>query len=69
MDFGISSRALRGVPVRGGENINVRTRPDLIEPNTSHGTIAGNEKIHAAIRVLTGTREPLAPWSLKQPCR
>jgi pimeloyl-ACP methyl ester carboxylesterase len=43
---------LRGIPVNGGENINVRSRPDLVEPDTSHATIAGNEKIHRAIRDL-----------------
>jgi pimeloyl-ACP methyl ester carboxylesterase len=43
---------LRGIPVNGGENINVRVRPDLVEPDTSHATIAGNEKIHREIRDL-----------------
>jgi len=43
---------LRGVPVNGGENINVRARLDLIEPNTTHATIAANKKVHAAIRNL-----------------
>ena len=45
---------LRGIPVNGGQNINVRGRPDLVEPGTSHATIAGNEKIHSAIRALAG---------------
>jgi hypothetical protein len=46
---------LRGVPLHGEggapppENINVRARPDLVEADTSHGTIAANEKIHRAI--------------------
>ena len=43
---------LRGIPLSSGENINVRARPDLVEPDTSHATIAGNEKIHMAIRAL-----------------
>ena len=48
------------VPVRGAENINIRARADLAEPGTSHGTIAGNEKIHSAIRSLVerDRREP-----------
>jgi pimeloyl-ACP methyl ester carboxylesterase len=45
---------LRGVPLQGDagrtpENIDIRRRSDLLEPNTSHGTIAGNPKIHAKI--------------------
>jgi len=47
---------LRGVPVarEAGDkqqlaNINLRTHPELLEPGTSHATIAGNEKMHAAI--------------------
>lgn len=47
---------LRGVPLRRGggdrqplRNINLRTRPDLLEPHTSHASIAGNERVHAAI--------------------
>ncbi len=46
---------LRGVPVHadlGGlepENVNVRERAELVEPGTSHATIAGNEKIDQAI--------------------
>jgi pimeloyl-ACP methyl ester carboxylesterase len=48
---------LRGVPVSKGENINIRARPDLIEPNTSHATIAGNEKVHTAIRQLVNKPE------------
>ncbi len=48
---------LRGVPVTVepgavAENINVRARPDLDEPGTSHGTIAANEKIHRAVLEL-----------------
>jgi pimeloyl-ACP methyl ester carboxylesterase len=43
---------LRGIPVNGGQNINVRDRPDLVETGTSHATIAANEKIHSAIRTL-----------------
>ena len=46
---------LRGVPLhadagaREPENVNVRARADLMEPGTSHATIAGNEKVHRAI--------------------
>jgi hypothetical protein len=47
---------LRGVPLHresnnsaGLENIDVRRRLDLVEANTSHGTIAANEKVHRAI--------------------
>ena len=49
---------LRGVPVRAADpalawrvvNADVRSSPDLLEPGTSHKTIAGNAKLHAAIR-------------------
>jgi pimeloyl-ACP methyl ester carboxylesterase len=47
---------LRGVPLHrdgnipaGLENIDIRRRLDLVEPNTSHGTIATNERVHRAI--------------------
>jgi pimeloyl-ACP methyl ester carboxylesterase len=47
---------LRGVPLQrenaksdGIENINIRRRLDLVEPNTSHATIAANAKVHRAI--------------------
>src|SRR4051794_12937606 len=48
---------LRGVPVRGeGEapgtavtNSNLRERPDLLEANTGHSTIAANRKLHSLI--------------------
>jgi hypothetical protein len=53
---------LRGIPLhREGaandgrpplENIDVRHRPDLLEANTNHATIAANEKVHRAIIVL-----------------
>lgn len=51
---------LRGVRLRSsvpGQLVNVdirRKRPDLLEPNTSHATIAANEKLHGEIiqRVL-----------------
>jgi pimeloyl-ACP methyl ester carboxylesterase len=46
---------LRGMPVQGAaaiENINLRTRPELLEPQTSHGTIAANPKLHSAIIAL-----------------
>ena len=33
---------LRGIPVNGGENINVRTRPDLIEPNSTPRHVTEN---------------------------
>ncbi|QOV87544.1 hypothetical protein [Humisphaera borealis] len=50
---------LRGVPVKDEParltrhppttNIDIRTRPELLEPGTSHSTIAANAKVHAAI--------------------
>jgi hypothetical protein len=41
---------LRGMPVSGrAENINVRERPDLLEADTSHATIAGNAKVHRQV--------------------
>ncbi len=48
---------LRGVPVKAAdgvapstvENIDIRSREDLVEPDTSHKTIAANVKVHAAI--------------------
>jgi len=50
---------LRGVAVRDEptrtfacpptENINLRDRPDLLEPGTSHKTIAANARVHEAI--------------------
>ena len=46
---------LRGVPLHADAgaadpvNVNVRSRPELAEPGTSHATIAGNEKVHRAI--------------------
>jgi len=47
---------LRGIPLaREGtssqplQNIDIRQRPDLLEPNTSHATIAANRKVHAAM--------------------
>ena len=50
---------LRGVPVRDSpsrtkagrvsQNIDLRARPDLLTPDTSHKTIAGNAKVHEAI--------------------
>ncbi len=49
---------LRGVPLSpdggqiGVENIDVRARPDLAEPGTSHATIAANESVHRAIVTL-----------------
>jgi thioesterase domain-containing protein len=56
---------LRGIPLERAddsdlplENIDIRRRPDLIEPNTSHATIAANRKLHSAIveRVLSVCR-------------
>ena len=51
---------LRGIPLQSGgaaslTNINIRHHPDLLEPNTSHATIAANPKLHRAIidRVLS----------------
>jgi surfactin synthase thioesterase subunit len=49
---------LRGVPVKAADpalasrvvNVDVRARADLLEEGTSHKTIAGNAKLHAAIR-------------------
>lgn len=47
---------LRGVPVEVDAtnpqrvvNVNLRGRPDLLEPDTAHRTIAGNPQLHAAI--------------------
>ncbi len=47
---------LRGVPLKGEnnnsavvENINIRARDDLNEPDTAHSTIAGNPRVHSAI--------------------
>ena len=56
---------LRGIPLRaepGGvepENVNVRGRADLAEPDTSHATIADNAKVHRAIvDLVRGTCRP-----------
>ena len=49
---------LRGVPVRGDpdavipENVDVKARPDLAEPDTSHATIAANANVHRQILAL-----------------
>jgi hypothetical protein len=49
---------LRGIPLKSAEgsggpvrlvNINLRNRPDLLEPGTSHATIAANARLHQAI--------------------
>lgn len=46
---------LRGIPLRAsrpGQLVNVdirRERPDLLEPNTSHATIAADPKLHREI--------------------
>ena len=46
---------LRGIPLSADgkgpsiDNVNIRKRADLYEPNTRHATIAANEKVHAAI--------------------
>lgn len=46
---------LRGIPLSACgrlpviQNINIRDRPKLLRPNTSHATIAGNPRIHADI--------------------
>lgn len=47
---------LRGVPIHREkndpqplQNIDIRARPDLLEPGTSHATIAGNKHVHQAI--------------------
>jgi len=46
---------LRGIPLEPGPgfgppdrlmNVNIRDRPDLLAPGTSHATIAGNERLH-----------------------
>lgn len=48
---------LRGIPLRSDSpanltNVNLRkARPDLIEPDTSHSTIAANPKLHHEIRM------------------
>ena len=56
---------LRGIPLEAQsststllQNVNVRDRQDLVEPNTSHSTIAGNAKIRQAIvdLILKGTK-------------
>jgi hypothetical protein len=65
---------LRGVPVKPApsgnsgvtetiENIDIRSREDLAEPGTSHKTIAGNTKVHAAIvaKVRTVLRTAVPP--------
>jgi hypothetical protein len=63
---------LRGIPLarESGsqqplENIDIRSRPDLLEPNTSHATIAANRKVHAAIvdLVLATCQELTTPPS------
>jgi pimeloyl-ACP methyl ester carboxylesterase len=48
---------LRGVPLQPDpgitiDNINIRNRPDLNQPGTSHGTIAANPNIHREIAAL-----------------
>ena len=46
---------LRGIPLKSENtqnllNVDMRAqRPDLVEPGTSHSTIAGNEKLHREI--------------------
>ncbi len=49
---------LRGIPLQPARgfgplsrlvNIDIRRRPDLLEPGTSHATIAGNEPLHRAM--------------------
>ena len=46
---------LRGVPLSADAgappplNVDVRARPDLVEPDTSHATIAANARVHRAI--------------------
>jgi hypothetical protein len=49
---------LRGIPLEPAErfgpagrlvNVNIRDRPDLLEPGTSHATIAGNEQLHRVV--------------------
>ena len=55
---------LRGVPVNGRgvvENVNVRERPDLVEPGTSHATVAANRNVHRAIAGLVRETCPSAP--------
>lgn len=58
---------LRGIPLRSDSpkqvvNVDLRKeRPDLIEPRTSHSTIAENEKLHREIvrKVIEVCRERL----------
>jgi hypothetical protein len=70
---------LRGVPVKPApsgssgmtaivENIDIRSREDLAEPGTSHKTIAGNTKVHAAIvaEVRTVLRTTVPPVPLPE---
>lgn len=66
---------LRGVPVRGAHaddptsgrvtNIDVRTREDLLEPNTGHSTIAANAKLHRAI--IEEVLRACPPRQVRQP--
>jgi hypothetical protein len=58
---------LRGIPLKPADgfgqtarlvNVDIRNRPDLLEPGTSHATIAANAKLHRVIleEVLRVTR-------------
>ncbi len=53
---------LRGIPLHAErpetkiENIDIRARPDLVVPDTSHATVAANPNVHKAILELL--REP-----------
>jgi pimeloyl-ACP methyl ester carboxylesterase len=67
---------LRGIPLHREngdpaalENIDIRNRPDLVEPDTRHATIAANPKVHGAIIDLVKMEESrlLIAKSFKRP--
>jgi pimeloyl-ACP methyl ester carboxylesterase len=65
---------LRGVPLVGSRprqlvNVDIRRdRPDLLEPGTSHATIAANPKLHREVvaRVLSAGPAPNEPENTPQ---
>jgi pimeloyl-ACP methyl ester carboxylesterase len=46
---GVPARVADGTPSERLTNIDIRSRADLVEAGTSHKTMAGNAKLHAAI--------------------
>jgi pimeloyl-ACP methyl ester carboxylesterase len=46
---GVPARVADGTPSERLTNIDIRSRADLVEAGTSHRTMAGNAKLHAAI--------------------